>query len=100
MKLFPRYILTLSILIFSQGMFAQESVEKISANESGTSETAVDQQATQEINVLDVPVTNENVALNILVTFVNLAQKRGAFNLKESAKIWECVERFQRAGGK
>ena len=78
----------------------QESVEKISANESGTSETAVDQQATQEINVLDVPVTNENVALNILVTFVNLAQKRGAFNLKESAKIWECVERFQRAGGK
>ncbi len=79
---------------------AQESVEKISANESGTSETAVDQQATQEINVLDVPVTNENVALNILVTFVNLAQKRGAFNLKESAKIWECVERFQRAGGK
>lgn len=78
----------------------QESVEKISANESGTSETTVDQQATQEINVLDVPVTNENVALNILVTFVNLAQKRGAFNLKESAKIWECVERFQRAGGK
>ena len=75
----------------------QESVEKISANES---ETAVDQQATQEINVLDVPVTNENVALNILVTFVNLAQKRGAFNLKESAKIWECVEKFQRAGSK
>jgi hypothetical protein len=78
----------------------QESVEKISANESGTSDNAVDQQATQEINVLDVPVTNENVALNILVTFVNLAQKRGAFNLKESAKIWECVERFQRAGSK
>lgn len=50
-----------------------------------------------QINVLDVPVTNENVALNILVTFVNLAQKRGAFNLKESSKIWECIQQFQRA---
>lgn len=52
-----------------------------------------------QINVLDVPVTNENVALNILVTFVNLAQKRGAFNLKESSKIWECIQQFQRAPG-
>jgi hypothetical protein len=58
------------------------------------------QQTTQEINVLDIPVTNENVALNILVTFVNLAQKRGAFNLRESAKIWECIDKFQRAGSK
>jgi len=74
----------------------QESVEKVP---SGETETVEKQQATQEINVLDVPVTNENVALNILVTFVNLAQKRGAFNLKESAKIWECVEKFQRSSG-
>ena len=74
----------------------QESVEKMPAGETLSAEK---QQATQEINVLDVPVTNENVALNILVTFVNLAQKRGAFNLKESAKIWECIEKFQRSGG-
>jgi hypothetical protein len=51
----------------------------------------------QQVNVLDVEVTNENIALNILVTFVNLAQKRGAFNIKESAKIWECIQRFQKA---
>lgn len=74
----------------------QESVEKVPNGETANVEK---QQATQEINVLDVPVTNENVALNILVTFVNLAQKRGAFNLKESAKIWECVEKFQRSSG-
>ena len=73
----------------------QESVEKVPEGETANVEK---QQATQEINVLDVPVANENVALNILVTFVNLAQKRGAFNLKESAKIWECVEKFQRSG--
>ena len=51
----------------------------------------------QQVSVLDVEVTNENIALNILVTFVNLAQKRGAFNIKESAKIWECIQRFQKA---
>lgn len=53
-----------------------------------------------QINVLDVEVTNENVALNILITFVNLAQKRGAFNLNESAKIWECIKRFQKSSSK
>jgi len=74
----------------------QESVEKVPECET---ENVDKQQATQEVNVLDVPVANENVALNILVTFVNLAQKRGAFNLKESAKIWECVEKFQRSSG-
>ena len=54
----------------------------------------------EQINVLDVEVTNENVALNILITFVNLAQKRGAFNLNESAKIWECIQRFQKSSSK
>ena len=51
----------------------------------------------QQINVLDIDVTSENIALNILVTFVNLAQKRGAFNIKESSKIWECIQCFQKA---
>ena len=53
-----------------------------------------------QINVLDVEVTNENVALNILITFVNLAQKRGAFNLNESSKIWECIKQFQKSSSK
>ena len=76
-----------------------ESVQEPSqpVSEQQSSNTAPQQQASQEMSVLDVPVTSENVALNILVTFVNLAQKRGAFNLKESAKIWECIEKFQRS---
>jgi len=44
----------------------------------------------------DIQVTDENVALNLLVSFVNLAQKRGVFSLDESAKIWECVKKFQK----
>ena len=42
-----------------------------------------------------VSVDNQNVALNLLVSFVNLAQRRGAFSLDEAAKIWECIQKFQ-----
>ena len=50
----------------------------------------------KEIKLVDVPVTDENVALNLMVSFLSLAQKRGSFGLDESAKIWECVRRFQK----
>ena len=50
----------------------------------------------KEIRLVDVPVTDENVALNLMVSFLSLAQKRGSFGLDESAKIWECVRRFQK----
>jgi len=51
----------------------------------------------QEIKLVDVEVTNENVALNLLVSFLNVAQKRGTFTIDESAKIWECVKAFQKS---
>ena len=50
----------------------------------------------KEIKLVDVPVTDENVALNLMVSFLSLAQKRGCFGLDESAKIWECVRKFQK----
>ena len=50
----------------------------------------------KEIRLVDVPVTDENVALNLMVSFLTLAQKRGSFGLDESAKIWECVRKFQK----
>ena len=49
-----------------------------------------------ELKLVDVEVTNENMALNILVSFVSLANKRGVFSLEESAKIWECIKIFQK----
>lgn len=52
------------------------------------------QQQQQQVSVLDVDVKDENTALNVLVTFVQLAHKRGAFNIQESAKIWEAVQLF------
>jgi hypothetical protein len=50
----------------------------------------------QEPKLVDIPVTNENMALNLLVSFVHLAQRRGAFNIDESAKIFECIKKFQK----
>ena len=51
-------------------------------------------EAPKEIQLVDVPITNENVALNVLVGFVNMAQKRGIYNVQESAKIWEAIQVF------
>ncbi len=59
-----------------------------------TSENIVPAQ--KEIRLVDVSVTDENVALNLMVSFLTLAQKRGSFGLDESAKIWECVRKFQK----
>jgi len=47
-----------------------------------------------EISLVSIPVTDDNAALNILVGFIGVAQKRGAFNIQESAKLWECIQRF------
>jgi hypothetical protein len=60
------------------------------------SETPASVPEKKEIRLVDVPVTDENVALNLMVSFLSLAQKRGCFGLDESAKIWECVRRFQK----
>jgi hypothetical protein len=56
--------------------------------------TATAQQ--DQVNVLDVEVKDENTALNIMVTFLNAAQRRGAYSMPESAKLWECVRVFQK----
>ena len=51
---------------------------------------------TQQVNLLSVNITDENTALNVLVGFLGLAQKRGAFAINEAAKIFECIQKFQR----
>ena len=48
----------------------------------------------QEMRLIDVSITDENIALNVLVSFLNVAQKRGTFSISESAKIYECIQKF------
>ena len=49
----------------------------------------------KETRLVDVEVTDQQVGLQLIATFLNLAQKRGAFSIDESAKIWECLRKFQ-----
>lgn len=50
--------------------------------------------STPEMRLIDVPITDETTALNVIVSFLNVAQKRGTFSIAESAKIYECIQKF------
>lgn len=51
-------------------------------------------QSMKQINLIDVDITDENVALNVIIGYLGVAQKRGTFAINESAKIYECVKKF------
>jgi len=53
-------------------------------------------QPETQIRLVDVQVTDENIALNLMVSFLSLANKRGAFSIDESAKIWEAIQKFNK----
>ena len=65
-------------------------------NENEIVETPSVDEKKPEVKLVDIPVADENVALNLLVAFLSLAQSRGVFSITESAKIWECVQKFQK----
>lgn len=50
----------------------------------------------KQVNLLDIDIKNENDALNVMVGFLGLAQKRGAFAINEASKIYECIKKFQK----
>ena len=52
------------------------------------------QEVPLEVQLVNTPVNDETTALNVLVGFIALAQKRGTFNIQESAKIWDCIKQF------
>ena len=49
----------------------------------------------KKTNLLEIDIKDENTALNVMVGFLGLAQKRGCFAINESAKIFECVKKFR-----
>ena len=49
----------------------------------------------KQVKLVDVDITNQNIALNVIFSFVALGQQRGVFNIQESAKIWECIKLFR-----
>ena len=74
-------------------------MENTVVSENQSSNDNVEQKATSEsakVALKDISIDDENVALNVMVGMLNIAQKRGAFSLEESAKTWECVQMFMR----
>ncbi len=62
-----------------------------------STENSENQLQQKEVKLVDIQVKDENTALNLLVSFLSLAQKRGSFTFDESAKIWECIKIFQKS---
>jgi len=48
----------------------------------------------QQIALSEVEIKDENIALNVMVAMLNMAQKRGTFSMQESSKCWECIQKF------
>jgi len=63
---------------------------------SATHNAAPQTNSDGQVNLLSIPINNENDALNCLIGFISIAQRRGVFAINESAKIFECVKRFHK----
>ena len=57
---------------------------------------SVSQPTERQTRLVDIPISSENVALNVLIGFLSVAQKRGTFLFDESAKINECIKVFMK----
>ena len=71
-------------------------VEEVTTPQPQQPTQETQQQQQQQIKLADLKVNTENDALNYMVGFLELAQRRGVFTLEEAAKINECVAKFRR----
>ena len=67
------------------------SIKEVSPD---TKEVSPNTKDKPQVNLLDVPINGEVDALNVIVGFLGIAQRRGCFAINESAKIYECVQMF------
>ena len=66
----------------------------MNTSEKNTNNSQQETPRPQQPDITSIVINDENTALNVMVSFLNLAQKRGAFNMQESAKLWECIQTF------
>ena len=81
----------------SEGQTVEQVVQE---QEETVQETAQAQakpptMADQVRALLSAEIENQNVALNVLIGFLGVAQRRGVFAIDESAKIFECIKSFR-----
>ena len=51
-------------------------------------------EATKEIPITEVVINNDIIGLNMLIAFGQIAHKRGAYNIEETAKLHEAIQYF------
>jgi hypothetical protein len=71
-----------------------------SSSSSSSFDSSSQSTSQKQVKITDVAITDENMALNVLVGFLEMAHKKGAFTFEESAKIWECITKFRPAASK
>jgi hypothetical protein len=57
-------------------------------------QSSTDENQEKKIDLLSIIIKDENTALNVLVGFLGIAQRRGVFAINESAKIYEAIKMF------
>ena len=76
----------------NSGIFTDNQNLNVEYNEVSNNE--VTNNATHSVNNNINGNTNQLKNLNILVNGIKLAQKRGAFEVHESAILWEAISSF------
>ena len=72
------------------------NVDQSKVEQTNVEQTNVEQTNVEKARLVDIDVTDNNVAFNVMINFLTLAHKRGVFTIEESAKIWECIRMFQK----
>jgi hypothetical protein len=69
------------------------TVEEMTNTDDITSKN-VASESTKEMPITDVVIDNDIIGLNILIAFGQIAHKRGAYNIEETAKLHETIQYF------
>jgi hypothetical protein len=49
----------------------------------------------KQLNLDDIDVSSQDIALNLMAQFLELGQKRGAYTFQEASKIYDCLKFFK-----
>ena len=67
---------------------------KVIDNSEAENEAENEARTNPHTALMQMPVTDQNSALNCLIGFVGIAQRRGVFALDEAAKAYHCIQMF------
>jgi|DEB0MinimDraft_10_1074344.scaffolds.fasta_scaffold343186_1 hypothetical protein len=54
-----------------------------------------DSKSNNGVPLSEINITDQNVALNVMIALLNQAQRRGAFTMEEASKAWESIKMFK-----